>query len=438
MEFSREDAFEILQNIHNNIYVVDDSLRVIYTSVDCVRYYGLLQTEIIGKHNSEIGNVGFFPCTNAYPTVLAAKKRLISEHISFTGYPLLSINQPVYQEDGGFQMIITVNQELFNQSQNPLKNEALTREGSPPFLHNTKSMNMVYQTIDKIAPLDVSVFIDGGSGTGKSTLAQYIHQQSNRHSGPFVAVNCAAIPDSLIEAELFGYEPYAFTGADPKGKKGLIAAAHGGTLFLDEIGDMSLSSQAKLLDVIESKQYLPVGGNQLQSADVRILSATNQNINQLVEDKKFREDLLWRLKVMELHLPPLQERKEDIPYLAQFFLQELTEKYGTEKTLSNEAISALKQYPWRGNIRQLKHVMEQIFIISTGDIIDLTALPSEFRKQDLKSLDIFEYQKNKCDWEKEIIVEAKRKYQKPKLIAEKLQISVERVRLLLAKYEEYV
>ncbi len=238
----------------------------------------------------------------------------------------------------------------------------------------SRAMTRVFETIDKVAPTDVTVLIRGESGTGKELVARAIHGRSPRANGPFVPVNCAAFSRELVESELFGHEKGAFTGAVAR-REGKFEAADGGTLFLDEIGDMSLETQAKLLRVIQEKRFERIGGNQSLVADVRIIAATNQNLEQMAADGRFREDLYYRIKVVEVRVPPLRERREDIAPLVMHFLDEACKQFGAlRKTLTPEAMRACVENPWRGNVRSLKAAIEQAVILSAGAQITPTEL----------------------------------------------------------------
>ncbi len=230
----------------------------------------------------------------------------------------------------------------------------------------SRAMMRVFETIEKVAPTDVTVLVRGESGTGKELVARAIHGHSPRRSGPFIPVNCAAFSRELVESELFGHEKGAFTGAVAR-REGKFEAADGGTLFLDEIGDMSLETQAKLLRVIQEKRFERIGGNQSLVADVRIIAATNQNLEQMAAEGRFREDLYYRIKVVEIRVPALRERREDIAPLAIHFLEQASRQFGTPpKTLTPEAMRACVEHPWRGNVRSLKSAIEQAVILSAG------------------------------------------------------------------------
>ncbi len=237
----------------------------------------------------------------------------------------------------------------------------------------------VREEIARVAATDATVLITGESGVGKEVAARMIHHFSRRKNGPFVAVNCAAIPEELIESELFGYERGAFTGAQTS-KKGKFDLADGGTIFLDEIGDMSLSAQAKVLRVLQEKCFERVGGTKTIRVDVRVIAATNKDLLKEIQAGRFREDLFFRLNVIPIRIPPLRERPEDIPLLVETFLEELAQHSGLgRKRLSKEALEALMKYDFPGNVRELKNLIERLVIMSRGEIIELEDLPPEIR-----------------------------------------------------------
>ncbi len=238
----------------------------------------------------------------------------------------------------------------------------------------------IREIIKKVAPTDTTVLILGESGVGKELVAKLIHLYSRRAEAPFIEVNCAAIPETLIESELFGYEKGAFTGAHTS-KKGKFEQAHKGTLFLDEIGDLSLEAQAKLLRVIQEKKIERLGGTTSIEVDVRIIAATNKNLQEEIKKNKFREDLYYRLNVFPIYIPPLRERKEDIPYLVEEFLEEISKRTGLgKKRVSQEVLEAFQSYHWPGNVRELKNIIERLVIICPEEEIHYKHLPADFRE----------------------------------------------------------
>ncbi|RMH02413.1 MAG: AAA family ATPase [Aquificota bacterium] len=257
--------------------------------------------------------------------------------------------------------------------------------GKSPAIRN------LIELVEKVAHTDVNVLITGESGTGKSLIAKAIHFLSRRKDKPFITINCSAIPETLLEAELFGYEKGAFTGAYTS-KKGKFELADGGTVFLDEIGDMPYSLQPKLLRVIQEKEIERLGSEKTVKVDVRIISATNKNLAQVVKQGLFREDLYYRLSVVPIHIPPLRERKEDIPVLVEHFLEVFNRRYNKKVRLGSDVMEVLINYPWYGNVRELENFIERLVILKDG-VIRRSDLPSyllsDFHKEELPNLPSF-------------------------------------------------
>ncbi|MBP1779651.1 MAG: putative response regulator in two-component reguatory system, sigma54 dependent transcriptional [candidate division NC10 bacterium] len=263
------------------------------------------------------------------------------------------------------------------------ENTALRRmvaqRGQPPLvLGHSRAMAAVLATVERIAAADANVLIEGESGTGKGLIAQTIHQQSPRSRGPLLAINCSGFQDQLLESELFGHEKGAFTGAVAL-KQGLFEVADRGTLFLDEVAEMSPAMQAKLLQVLDSREFRRVGGTRLHRVDVRVVAATNKSMQREVESGRFREDLYYRLNVVNILVPPLRERREDIPVLVEHFLARFQASAGARKALSPEALQALVEYPWPGNVRELSNIIERLVILTPGGVIGSEVLPPNIR-----------------------------------------------------------
>ena len=247
-----------------------------------------------------------------------------------------------------------------------LKEEAAARRGGPSIIGDSPALRQVMAAIDRAAGTDTTVLLEGESGTGKELCARALHNASARANGPFVAINCAAIPENLLEAELFGYERGAFTGANQR-KIGKFEMAQHGTIFLDEIGEMPLALQAKMLRAIETKRIERLGGNGSFAVDVRIVAATNRMLRQAVASRQFREDLYFRLSVFPVTVPPLRDRKEDIPKLAHHFVERVARDVGKKVTISPEALAMLVEHTWPGNVRELQNAMERAVILADGE-----------------------------------------------------------------------
>jgi two-component system response regulator AtoC len=270
------------------------------------------------------------------------------------------------------ELVIRVNRAVREQKER--RRAELESPGEPRFSTENGAVREVYSIVERAAPTDSTILITGESGTGKEVLAREIHRRSNRREGPFVAVNLGALPEQLLESELFGYERGAFTGAEGR-KLGLLETASGGTLFLDEVGEMPSALQVKLLRAVQERVITRVGGTATIPVDFRLLAATNVDLEEAVREKRFREDLYFRLNIIRLELPPLRERTEDIPGLVAHFLEKLKTRTGYPgKSLSQGALKALRRYHYPGNIRELENIIERALILSTGELIDVADL----------------------------------------------------------------
>ena len=266
--------------------------------------------------------------------------------------------------------------------ENATLKEKLSRNGSvPPLVFSSATMGKVFSLVQKVASSASPVLITGETGTGKELVARALHAEGERKSGPFVAVNCSAITPTLIESELFGHAKGAFTGADRE-RPGLFAAAHHGTLFLDEIGELPLDLQPKLLRVLQEGEILRVGESQPRRVDVRVVAATARNLREEAARGRFREDLFYRLAVVEIQIPPLRERREDIPELSRYFLERIAGREGRKApVLSAESLKTLAGYSWPGNVRELENFMEKTMIFNRGDVVASSDLPGEVRRR---------------------------------------------------------
>ena len=254
-----------------------------------------------------------------------------------------------------------------------------TARGRP--VGTSRSFVEILSLAETVAPTDSTVLLSGESGTGKEVVARYIHRLSERGERPFFSINCGALPESLLESELFGHMKGSFTGA-VKDKDGLLVAANGGTLFLDEIGEMTAATQVKLLRAIQEREVIPVGSTEVRPVDVRIIGATNRDLEEEIRTGTFRSDLYYRLNVIQLRLPPLRERPEDVEILARHFLDRLAQREGGEpRTLSDEALALLKEYDWPGNVRELENALERAAVVAPGQLLDADLLPERVRRR---------------------------------------------------------
>lgn len=313
------------------------------------------------------------------------------------------------------------NEKIITMIKNALKSHQLEKEvkllkqeiekqyNFNNIIGQSKAMQSVYELINKVLDNDTTVLITGESGTGKEVIAKAIHYNSKRKDYPFIAVDCASIPETLIESELFGHEKGAYTGATNR-KKGKFEIANKGTLFLDEIGNLRLDVQAKLLRVLQEKEIYRVGGNERIKVNVRIIAATNADLEKLIKEGKFREDLYYRLNVVPIKLPPLRERKDDIPLLIQHFLNKYNKEYNKNVKFNNEVIKILYDYPWPGNVRELENLVQRMVVISTSPIITVNDLPQNIISTTNITSDIIKPGMSLDDVEKIFILETLKKF----------------------------
>lgn len=302
----------------------------------------------------------------------------------------------------------------------------------------TPQIRRINNIINKIAPFDATVLLTGESGVGKNRYADMIHALSRRKNAPLVVINCGAIPENLLESELFGYEKGAFSGASQSGKKGIIETSNHGTLFLDEIGDLPLELQVKLLKVIQEKKIARVGSLQEKEIDFRLIAATNKDIAHLVETGAFRKDLFYRLNVISMTIPPLRERKDDIPHLIHYFADKYNKKYDLNRNFTRQTIQSMESYSWPGNVRELEHVVERTLLMADAQQITPEMLPPNIFVE--KATDQYQVGKKTLkeileDVEREILLDLYEKHGTTTKVAQVLGISQASVSIKLRKYK---
>ncbi|MBS4216664.1 sigma-54 interaction domain-containing protein [Neobacillus rhizophilus] len=435
-EITGETLRKILDHSSDEIFVIDRDQRIIFVNSVCEKHYGLKPEDVVGKQNAELFEMGYWK-PSIVPLVFKEKKPVTIRQSTYIGAELLTTAVPILNEENEIELIVTTSQEMqtFKQIKKERENHPAESPHSIP-ITNCQKMKDILKVCEKIAKVDSTILIQGESGTGKGVLAQYIHDISKRKNKTFLKLNCAALPEDLLESELFGYAEGAFTGASKHGKKGLLEIADQGTLFLDEIGELPLSLQAKLLQVIQEKQYLPIGGYEMKKVDVRIIAATNRDLVEMVGNKVFREDLFYRLNIIDIHLPPLRERREDIIPLTYNFLYKFNKKYEMNKIISQECLDIFHEYSWPGNIRQLENVMERLVVTSDSTIqrCDLPELITQnIQPHTQYSLparldDAIEHVK------KTLVVQSYKKNKSSRKVAKDLNISQTRAVKLISQY----
>ena len=370
----------ILDNCFGNIFVTNGSGRIIYVNDHAVRALNVSRELLLQMSIYDLVEKGVSDKASTI-TALETKQESI-QLVNIPGGSMVVNSTPVFGDSGEIGYVVSFSQnrtvvEHFirivqqeNQAVRQTLNYVLHNNWTDSALvaesHATKECLHV---ASRAAGLDSSIMLYGESGTGKEVFARFIHRHSQRAQQVFLPVNCAAIPQELMESEFFGYDKGAFTGANREGKLGLFELASGGVLFLDEIGELTLPLQSKLLRVLETGEVKRVGSTIIKTVDVRIIAATNRDLRLMMEDGTFREDLYYRLNVIPITIPPLRKRHEDITVLATQFLCQLNKKYSTHKLFSGPALAALQNYDWPGNIRELRNVVERVFVIIPEDMI---------------------------------------------------------------------
>ncbi|HCN1843059.1 TPA: sigma-54-dependent transcriptional regulator [Escherichia coli] len=424
----------MIDNMDQGVLVVDDENRVQFVNQTALKTLGVVQNNIIGKP------IRFRPLTFESNFTHGHMQHIVS----WDDKSELIIGQ--LHNIQGRQLFLMA----FHQS-----HTSFSVANAPDELHieqlvgECRVMRQLKRLISRIAPSPSSVMVVGESGTGKEVVARAIHKLSGRRNKPFIAINCAAIPEQLLESELFGYVKGAFTGASANGKTGLIQAANTGTLFLDEIGDMPLMLQAKLLRAIEAREILPIGASSPIQVDIRIISATNQNLAQFIAEGKFREDLFYRLNVIPITLPPLRERQEDIELLVHYFLHLHTRRLGSVYPgIAPDVVEILRKHRWPGNLRELSNLMEYLVnVVPSGEVIDSTLLPPNLLNNGTtEQSDVTEVTEAHLslddaggtaleEMEKQMIREALSRHNSKKQVADELGIGIATLYRKIKKYE---
>ncbi|HGW1696438.1 TPA: sigma 54-interacting transcriptional regulator [Escherichia coli] len=424
----------MIDNMDQGVLVVDDENRVQFVNQTALKTLGVVQNNIIGKP------VCFRPLTFESNFTHGHMQHIVS----WDDKSELIIGQ--LHNIQGRQLFLMA----FHQSHTSF---SVANAPDEPHIEQLvgecRVMRQLKRLISRIAPSPSSVMVVGESGTGKEVVARAIHKLSGRRNKPFIAINCAAIPEQLLESELFGYVKGAFTGASANGKTGLIQAANTGTLFLDEIGDMPLMLQAKLLRAIEAREILPIGASSPIQVDIRIISATNQNLAQFISEGKFREDLFYRLNVIPITLPPLRERQEDIELLVHYFLHLHTRRLGSVYPgIAPDVVEILRKHRWPGNLRELSNLMEYLVnVVPSGEVIDSTLLPPNLLNNGTtEQSDVTEVSEAHLalddaggtaleEMEKQMIREALSRHNSKKEVADELGIGIATLYRKIKKYE---
>lgn len=482
-ELTLDQLLPIFDGITDAVFIDDAGGVCQWCNDACEEIYGVEIDEIVGRSVDDLEKSGIFT-PSVTRRVLDEKREITIIHENRFGRRLLTTGTPIFipMTSGGWvaagegrytrkiAFVVTTSRDITHISAATGKNAKTsgTRNFGPEFLpaggitgedvfsgnkpevpdaasgHSTvrivsrsEAMKNVIALTKRLASVNTTVLITGESGVGKSLIARTLHEEGNRWQKPFVTVNCGAIPESLIESELFGYVAGAFTGSRAGGKKGLFEAAQDGTIFLDEISELPLNLQVKLLQVIQERQITPVGGTKPVPVDVRIISATNKDLESLVRENRFREDLYYRLNVVPINVPPLRERPDDILPLIQRNLVRCNRELGERKTISADALAILLKYPWPGNIRELQNIIERLVITTSHPVIsedDIFIFIKEAADENPTVYEELSLTAALEKAEKEILVQALENYGSTRAIARVLKVSQPTIVRKLNKY----
>ncbi len=398
-----QEMIQILDAFYDGIWITDKEGRILYLNSANESITGLKREDALGKHTQELLDQKFFS-NSAVLEVLKTQKRVTMMGFNYnTEKHVLITANPIFDSDNNLKFVATNVRDITElekisshlrskkkiiDSQQKEIEKLKAQHFDSSFLKssgivaNSPKMQQVFELAQRVGKFDSTVLVTGESGSGKEVVAESIVKASGRSDKPFIKVNCGAIPENLLESEFFGYEKGAFTGADPKGKAGLFELANNGTIFLDEIGELPLSLQVKILRVLQQKEMVRVGGSKTIDLDVRVISATNRNIEQMVSEGTFRKDLFYRLNVVSIVIPPLRERTDDILPLMTVFLDRFNEKYGLHKKMTPKVLDAFESYSWPGNVRELENVVESMVVLSPEEMVGIESMPAKILMED--------------------------------------------------------
>lgn len=387
-----ELLFQVLEAMTDGVWVCDREARLVWVNSACEKLNDIVRQEVCGKTVDQLLGQGNYDHDVTREVMATRKPSAIIQKVR-SNRTLLVHGVPVFDEQGEISLVVGTERDMtelnglrdqLDQShgiQQKIQSElialSLERYGADNLVARSEQMQKVLDTCIRIANFDSTVLLTGETGTGKSVIAGFIHKSSERKDKAFLSLNCGAIPEGLVEAELFGYVDGAFSGSKKGGKPGLIEAADGGTLLLDEVDAFSKDLQVKLLTFLDTQSFIRVGDTKVRQVNVRLIVATNQDLAQKVAEGTFREDLLYRLNVLPIELPPLRDRPDDIPALASTVLKRLSDRYGQERVLSPHALDLLCRYHYPGNIRELENILERVFVMASDTRIEVDDLPAQ-------------------------------------------------------------
>ncbi len=440
----------IIESSFDGLYVTDGQANTLMLNQGFERITGVMGHECIGRNMVDLVKNGIFSRSGTL-LALEQKERVTISIVPRSGKEVLITSNPIFDGQGNIIMVVTNVRDIteLNDLQRRLQQveglqqlykselQQLKMQNTQKMVVKSSKMKELLNLVTRVAGVDSTVLIQGESGVGKELIAEIIHQSSSRRGGPFIKVNCGAIPENLLESELFGYEEGAFTGARKTGKIGLFELAQNGILFLDEIAELPLGLQVKLLRVLQNKEISRVGGSKSFQVDTRIVAGTNQDLMEMIDLQKFRLDLYYRLNVIPITVPPLRERLEDIPVLANYFLEVFNEKYGMNKRFHQDVIDCFLEYHWPGNVRELQNLTERLMVTSNDRIIKTSDLPGSIKRIWLKTdsdKGLSSLRQTVENAERQLLEKAFKRYKTTYQIAEALEINQSTVVRKAAKY----
>ncbi len=433
----------LIDNLHDEVIIYDNNYRMLYVNKACERHYGFTQEEMAGLPFWEVVRRRRAWDRSILPLAYKYKRPVKQEQKTCLGLNVLSIAIPILDDRGEVEFVVFSVRDDYHEGVIPSRDELAMEqdeiEDAPPsdLIYRSRLMEIAVESARKVANISSPCLLLGESGCGKSLLAKYIHAIGKRAEKPFVVVNCAAIPEHLFESELFGHVRGAFSGAIQR-RGGLFAKAEGGTLFLDEISELPLPMQPKILHAVQESEYRPVGSSQTVTADVRILAASNKNLEHMVQSGAFRQDLFFRLNVFDILIPPLRERRGDIVPLLCHFLNRFGKQHGKSARLSHETQELLSRYSWPGNIRELAHLMERLVVTVEAETITVDHLPASIYETSAhaapSALGDAALDDALAGMERKLILDAHALYGSTRKVAAALRISQTRASRLIKKH----
>jgi PAS domain S-box-containing protein len=450
-----EELDAIIESSFDGLYITDGKGVTLRLNKAFERITGVDGEEFLGRNVRDIEKEGIVS-ESVSSLVLKRREPVTIIQETKSGHTTLATGNPVFDKNGNIIRIVSNVRDITELNRlkqkleqveglnrhyaNEIKSLRMQYKGSERFVIHSQPMRKLLEMVIRLAQVESTVLITGESGTGKELIAETIHENSPRHDKNFLKVNCGAIPSDLLESELFGYEAGAFTGARKEGKAGYFELANAGTLFLDEIGDLPLSLQVKLLRVLQSREIMRIGGSTPIKIDVRILTATNRELEKMVAQKQFREDLYYRLNVIPVEVPPLRDHKEDIVPLTAHFLQRFNRQYKLNKQIAGEVIEVFMQHQWPGNVRELENIIERLMVITPREKIEMDDLPSYLgtgigpEGTQIIVNQILPLKEALDSVEKQILERAYAKYRTTRQIARELQVDASTVVRKAAKH----